>query len=287
MEFGLNITPIRKRGLMLNLGMTYSTSKNEVVSLGGQPPIVQNATMGQMNLEGFPLAGIFKKKVVSADLTTSGGRNVATNVMWEGGTPVPGTNFSAGGGAAVPCAEAPEVYWGQPIPESEGSFYGSLTLNNSFTANSDLTFYGLIDWIGGRTLVSGDIAAQHRFFLNSKAMQERTDPILLGYEALGGGGLWQPGIIDGSFGKLRTLSVSYNLPTSWVDRVPGISRANLNFSMNNVATLWVGDEGGFGAKQMDPEVSNQIGGATEGLNAYNQEGWGQLRTMLFTLRVSF
>ena len=118
-------------------------------------------------------------------------------------------------------------------------------------------------------------------------MQERTDPILLGYEALGGGGLWQPGIIDGSFGKLRTLSVSYTLPTSWVDRVPGISRANLNFSMNNVATLWVGDEGGFGAKQMDPEVSNQIGGATEGLNAYNQEGWGQLRTMLFTLRVSF
>ena len=287
-EFGANITPIRSRGLMLNFGMTYSTSKNEVVSLGGQPPIVQAASQGQMNLEGFPLAGIFQRKVVSADLTTTAaGRTVATNVMCEGGTKVAGTNFSRGGGAAVPCAEAPAVYWGQPIPESEGSFYGSLTLNNSLTANSDLTFYGLIDWIGGRTLVSGDIAAQHRFFLNSKAMQERNDPILLGYESLGGGGLWQPGIIDGSFGKLRTLSVSYNLPNSLVDRVPGISRANLNFSVNNVATLWVGDEGGFGAEQMDPEVSNQLGGATEGLTAYNQEGWGQLRTMLLTLRVSF
>tara|TARA_B110000263_G_scaffold250100_1_gene270483 strand:+ start:243 stop:3320 length:3078 start_codon:yes stop_codon:yes gene_type:complete len=287
-EFAANITPIRSKGLMLNLGMTYSTTKNEVVSLGGQPPIVQAASQGQMNLEGFPLAAIFQKKVVSSDLTTSeSGRTSASNAMCEGGEVVPGTNFSAGGGSPVPCAEAPAVYWGQPIPEKEGSIYGSLTVNNSFTQNSNLTFYALVDWLGGNTMVSGDIAAQHRFFLNSRAMQERTDPVLLGYESLGGGGLWQPGIIQAGFGKLRTIAVSYKLPNLWVDKIPGISGANLNFSMNNVATLWVDQEGGFGAKQMDPEVSNQIGGATEGLNAYNQEGWGQLRTMLFTLRLSF
>jgi len=287
-EIGANMTPIRSRGIMLNLGMTYSTTKNEVSSLGGQPPIVQAASQGQMNLEGFPLAGIFQKRVVSSTLVTNeAGRTSATNAMCEGGEVVPGTNFSRGGGSAVPCAEAPAVYWGQPIPEAEGSMYGSLTINNSYTRNSDLTFYALVDWVAGNTMVSGDIAAQHRFFLNSRAMHERTDEVLLGYESLGGGGLWQPGIIDAGFGKLRTLAVSYKLPNSLIDRVPGISGANLNFSMNNVATLWVDQEGGFGAKQMDPEVSNQLGGATEGLNAYNQEGWGQLRTMLFTLRLSF
>lgn len=287
-EIGADITPIRSRSLKLNLGMTYSTTKNEVSSLGGQPPIVQAASQGQMNLEGFPLAGIFQKRVTSSTLTTNAaGRTIATNAMCEGGETVSGTNFSRGGGSPVPCAEAPAVYWGQPIPEQEGSFYGSLTVNNSLTRNSDLTFYALVDWVAGNTMVSGDIAAQHRFFLNSKAMQERTDDVLLGYETLGGGGLWQPGIIDAGFGKLRTIAVGYKLPNSLVDRIPGISGANLNFSMNNVATLWVDQEGGFGAKQMDPEVSNQIGGATEGLNAYNQEGWGQLRTMLFTLRVSF
>jgi TonB-linked SusC/RagA family outer membrane protein len=287
-EIGANITPIRTRGVFLNFGMTYSTTKNEIISLGGQPPIVQSASQGQMNLEGFPLAGIFQRKVVSADLVTSAaGRTSATNAMCEGGDVVPGTNFSRGGGSPVPCGEAPAVYWGQPIPESEGSFYGTLTLNNNLTRKSDLTFYALVDWVAGNTMVSGDIAAQHRFFLNSKAMQERTDAVLLGYESLGGGGLWQPGIIDAGFGKLRTLAVSYKLPNTLVDKVPGISSANLNFSINNVATLWVDQEEGFGARQMDPEVSNQLGGATEGLNAYNQEGWGQLRTMLFTLRVSF
>ncbi len=285
-EFGANVTPVRSRGFHLNFGATYSTAKNEVISLGDQPPIVQSASQGQMHLEGFPLAGIYKKKVVSAELDKSGARTVATNVMCEGGTKYKDTNFSRGGGSAVPCAEAPEVYWGQPIPEAEGSLYGSLTLNNNLTANSDLTFYGLIDFISGRTLTSGDIAAQHRFFLNSREMQERDDPVLLGYEALGGGGLWQPGIIDGSFAKLRTISVTYKVPNSLVDKA-GLAAASLNFSINNVATLWVGQEESFGARQMDPEVSNQLGGSTEGLNAYNQEGWGQLKTMLFTLRVSF
>jgi hypothetical protein len=281
-ELVLRASVLRTNQVGLDLNFTYSTSKNEVADLGGQPPVVQDAGT-QYNVEGFPLGGIFLKRVISADIiqVPIGGNpvNLATNVMCEGGPVVPGTNFSRGGGAAVPCAEAPYVFWGQPVPEWEGSVSATLTLFRN------LQLYGLVDYLGGRTLISGDIAAVHRFFLNSRAILERTDPILLGYEALGGEGLWQPGTIDGGFAKLRTISASYTFPERWARRV-GASRLSLTLSAQNVATLWVGQRESFGHRQMDPEVQ-WFFGATEDQGAYNQEGWPQMRRFLASLRVTY
>lgn len=279
-ELAVGASSYRGEKASLDLRFTLSSTKNKVVDLGGQPPIVQSATMGQYHVEGFPLASIFFKRVVSAELVERGGRRVATNVMCEGGEKVPGTNFSRGGGSPVPCAEAPAVYWGQPVPEWEGGLSATLTLFRN------LQLYGLLDFIGGRTLIQGDLAAVHRFFLNSRAILERSDPILLGYEALGGAGLWQTGIIDGDFGKLRTLSATYTLPRRWAERV-GAARLAVTATAENMATLWVGQKSTFGHRAMDPERAQQIGGATEGLSAYNQEGWPQLRRFVTTLRVTF
>ncbi len=279
-ELLVNANVWRSENAALDLTLTLSSTRNEVVSLGGQPPVVQSATMGQYHVEGFPLGSIFKKRVVSADLVEKGGRTVATNVMCEGGELVPGTNFSRGGGTPVPCDQAPEVYWGQPIPQWEGGVSATLTLFRN------LQLYALVDWIGGLTMISGDIAAAHRFFLNTRAILERKDPILLGYEALGGSGLWQTGIIDADFAKLRTVSATYTLPRPWAERI-GASRISVTTSMDNVATLWVAQESVFGHRQMDPERANQVGGATPGMNAYNQEGWPMLRRFLTTLRITF
>ena len=277
-EVGVNANVFRSDAVSLDLGATFSTANNEITDLGGQPAVLESSTLGQYHALGQPLSAIYMKRVVSADLADG----AATNVMCEGGTILESgesAGISAGGGAPVPCADAPNVYWGQPIPNKEGSASATLSIGQN------LQLYALVDYVGGRTLVSGDIAAQHRFFINSRAILERTDPILLAYETLGGIGLWQSGIIDGDFAKLRSVSANYTLPDSWAQRL-NASRVTLNFAANNLATLWVGQAEGFGVKQMDPEVAQQTG-TTRGLTAYNQEGWPQLRTFTTTLRLTF
>ena len=278
-EFGINANVFNSDAVSVDVGGTFSTTNNEITDLGGQPAVVHTSTFGQYHVEGQPLAGIYMKRIVSATLDGSS----ATNVMCEGGSILSSgeaVDASAGGGAPVPCADAPNVFWGQPIPDKEGSAYTTISIGNN------LQLYAMVDYVGGRTLISGDIAAQHRFFINSKAILERTDPILLGYETLGGVGLWQPGVISGDFAKLRTVSLNYTVPNSWAQRL-NASRATINVAIQNPWTIWVGQPDSFGVKQMDPEVANQVGGATAGLTAYNQEGWPQLRTLTTTFRLTF
>ncbi len=280
-ELALTASVLEAENVGLDIGFNYSNTKNEVTDLGGQPPIVQQQTFGQWHVEGFPIASIFMKRVVSADLVTdASGFTTATNVMCEGGTGVTGRpDLSRGGGAPVPCASAPAVFWGHPIPTWEGSVSTTLTLFK------DLQIYALADYVGGFQKVFGDNAAVHRFFLNSRAILERTDPILLGYEAIGE--LWQPGVWNAGFAKLRTVSATYNLPRQWARKI-GASRMSLNAAMENVLVLWKAQsEDPFGHGISEVEKNQGIGGATNGLQAYQQEGWPQNKRFITTLRVTF
>ena len=279
-EVGINGTVFQSGNMSVGLGATFSTLDNEVTSLGGQPPITQSSSSlnRQFHVEGFPLASMFYKRVVSANLDGSSGRNVAVDLMCEGGTTEGASNFSWGGGAPVPCANAPEVYWGQPIPTREAGFYADFRIG-------DVSLYALVDYMGGHHMSLGDISAQHRFFLNSRAILERTDPILLGYEALGSGGLAQSGVVPGDFLKLRTVSASYTLPTSLAARMRA-SRIMVTSSVENLWTIWQKATESFGHPIMDIERNHQ-GTGQFGLNGYLQEGWPQLTRFLTTVRFTF
>ncbi|MCY4399058.1 MAG: SusC/RagA family TonB-linked outer membrane protein [Gemmatimonadetes bacterium] len=280
-EIALNGAVYSSDAFSVDLGGTFSTFENEVTNLGGQPPIVQSSSSlnRQFHVEGFPLGSMFYKRVVSADLDGSSGRNVATNLMCEGGAKVGDSEFSHGGGSPVPCATAPEVYWGQPIPNLEGGVYTNIRIGQS------LSLYALVDYVGGHHLSLGDVSAQHRFFINSRAILERMDPILLGYEALGSQGLAQSGVVAGDFVKLRTLSASYTLPES-VAEMMWASRVALTASVENLWTIWQKSEESFGHPIMDIERARQSPGQF-GLNGYVQEGWPQLTRFVSTLRFTF
>jgi TonB-linked SusC/RagA family outer membrane protein len=284
-EASLHARALQTANVDVAVTLSLSHNSNRVVDIGGLAPLIQEAGLGQYHVPGFPVAGIFLPRVVSADIDRSGSRPVATNVMCESGPRVPNTNFSRGGGPPVPCAEAPFVYWGQPVPTREGSLGVTVTLFRT------LQLHGLVDYVAGNRLISGDIGAVHGFFLNSREMVERDDPILLGYEAIrspryGLPGLWQAGIIDGGFAKLRTLSASYTLSHRLASRI-GASRAIVTLAFENVATLWVAQRESFGHRQMDPEVRWQAGGTTQGLTAYHQEGWPSLKRFITSFRVTF
>ena len=272
---------IRTRNANLHLGLKYSRNSNQVASLGGPASLVMNATFGQYHVPGYPLGSMFQRRVLSADITTVSGAPRATNMMCESGAVIPGTTFSKGGGPAVPCAQAPAVYWGNPLPKWEGSGNATLTLWRN------LQLFALVDFLGGNTILSGDIRASLMSFRNQPAILEAKDPILLAYDILDT--RRQPGIVDGGFAKLRQLSATYTLSPTLL-RKTGLSRASATLSAQNVATLWVAQRSDFGVKLTDPEVRNTAGSTTGndpgGLTGYNQEGWPQLRRILLALRVT-
>jgi TonB-linked SusC/RagA family outer membrane protein len=280
-EVAINGAVFNSDALSVDVGATFSAFENEIVDLGGQPPIVQSSSSlnRQFHVEGFPLGSMFYRRIVSADLDGSSGRNVATNLMCEGGETVGNSDFSHGGGSPVPCATAPEVYWGQPIPNLEGGVYTNIRIGQS------ISLYVLVDYVGGHHLSLGDISAQHRFFINSRAILERTDPILLGYEALGSQGLAQSGVVAGDFVKLRTLSASYTLPETMAEMMRA-SRVALTAQVENLWTIWQKSEESFGHPIMDIERARQSPGQF-GLNGYVQEGWPQLTRFVSTLRFTF
>jgi len=263
----------------LVLGFKFSHNTNEVVTLGGASSLVMNATFGQYHVPGYPLGSMFQRRVLSADITTASGTPRATNMMCESGAVLPGTNFSEGGGPAVPCAQAPAVYWGNPLPSWEGSVNATLTLFR------DLQLYALGDFLGGNTILSGDIRASLMSFRNQPAILEAKDPILLAYDILDT--RRQPGIVKGGFAKLRIVSATYNFPQNLLRSVK-MTRASATLSAQNLWTPWVAQRSDFGVKLTDPEVRNSAGSGSDpgGLTGYNQEGWPQLRRFLFSLRVT-
>jgi TonB-linked SusC/RagA family outer membrane protein len=272
-EVGIIGEALQRSNLGLTFAFKYSRNKNQINSLGGPSSLVLNAPFGSYNVTGFPLGGIFLTRIVSADLDLTGAVPRAVNMMCESGERVAGTNFSAGGGPPVPCAQAPAVYWGSPIPQWEGS------VNTTLTLFKNLQLYGQVDFVGGHTLSSGDIRASLMSFRNQVAIIEARDPILLGYDVLDT--RRQPGIIDAGFAKLRDVSATYTLPQKLSTRY-GFSRASITMSAMNLWTIWRAQLTDFGVRHVDTEVRN----ISDGFTAYYQEGWPQLKRFLTTIRVT-
>jgi len=272
-EFGIRGDALSRDNVHLSAGFSYSRNSNEIVSLGDQAAQVVNAPFGMHHVVGFPLGAIFMTRVVSADIDRSGATPRAINMMCESGELVPGTNFSGGGGPPVPCEDAPAVYWGSSQPRWEGSFNTTLTLWRN------LVLYSQVDFVGGHTLLSGDIRASLMSFRNQRSILEGNDPILLAYDILDI--RRQPGTIDAGFAKLRDLSATYTLPMGLTERM-GISRASVTLSGMNLWTIWRAQWEDFGVRHVDTETRN----VTSELNAYYQEGWPSLRRFLTTIRVT-
>ena len=267
LELGINTTPVRRENVSWNLAFTLATNDNEILELGGVtiPPATFNE-----QVEGFPINGIFLKRVVSAEYDGSG---KLTNVLCDGGT---GPSGKDSGGAAVACATAPTVFWGGPLPKWQGS------LSTTVTLFGDLRLYALADYQGGHWRTNGDVAASHLFFANSRCINERPicDPELAAYASQGQ--VWQTGTMKAGFAKLRTLSATYTLPSSIVGRV-GASRGTFTLAGHNLARLWTAEDSKYGHRITDPEIGKE----GTALDTYNQELWPQFTTITTSLRLSF
>ncbi|WP_256009145.1 TonB-dependent receptor [Desertivirga xinjiangensis] len=83
-------------------------------------------------------------------------------------------------------------------------------------------------------------------------------------------------IEDGSFLRLKTISLGYNLPAGWVERMK-LGAVNVSASAQNLAT-WTKYTG------MDPEVSVRYSALTQG---FDYSAYPRARTLTFDLKVTF
>jgi hypothetical protein len=254
---------------------TLATNKNRIDVLGQDTPIPNTGAgqaVGAYNVAGFPMGSFFHQRIVSARLTAPGH---VTDVMCEGGT-----DFGNGNGTVVPCDGAPAIYSGSPTP----TWLSALSADISWRR---WRLVGVAEFQGGHWMIDGNLGAAHIFFNDSKAAVEQTDPIFVAYQAAGAFG--PAGLMKAGFGKLRNVSLTYEVPERWAGLI-GASSGSVTLTGANLATLWRAQYGTFGARAIDPEV--RINATTwfndpNLTNAYNQESWPQYRRFLATVRLAF
>jgi TonB-linked SusC/RagA family outer membrane protein len=289
-ELAVDASPVNMRRWGLDLRGTIATNDSKILSLGGVPPTFVGASyIQQFNIEGFAPSAFFYKKVLSADIvpdttcTRQAGACVsaptfilprAVNVMCEGGT-----DLGRGNGTTVPCATAPRLYAGRPTPSWNGSFSGTVRLG------SQTRVLALVDYLGGLHAIVGDVGAQHTFFRNSRTSIAGDNPIVQGYRN-DPNGPGATGLMDASFARLRTVSLTYDLPNGLTQSMRA-SRASVTVAAENLMFLWRAQPDSYGAKWIDPELLPNRTTDVTGNYTYTQESWPQLARFRTTLRFTF
>jgi TonB-linked SusC/RagA family outer membrane protein len=228
----------------MSVGLT--TMGNRIEDMGGSPPLLVVALSGmpsrsQFHVEGFPIAGLFAKKVESAEFV-SGNSGPVTNAMCDGGRGKRGLEM---GGPPVPCAEAPDVFWGQVDPSWQVHWSSTWTLLRSWRLTA------AIDAQAGHVLNADYRQAQND--RGSRNLIFQDDPIFMATQQFSRGG---QAIHNAGFAKLRELSLSYTLPEAWVQTI-GASSARIAASWWNVTTLWIEQEYmPDGQRIWDPEMTS-------------------------------
>jgi hypothetical protein len=259
LEALITVRPIQRPSTSLDFSLNLATNKNEVVSMGGLPPVLFNQDFVQRNQEGYPIGAFFERKVVSAELNAAG---KAINVMCDAGP--------AANNAAVACASAPRLYSGQPDPSFHGSFsshlrvFGRLELGIMTDFKRGHRVWNVDEWLRCTVFQNCEI----NFY------PERFDPkevaaVQAGYHT----NELQPG----NFFALRELSATYRIPEQWLTRL-GTPKASISVAGRNLHK-WTSYRG------LDPETGRSFYGTN--LDWLNYALVPQLAQLTTTVRFGF
>jgi TonB-linked SusC/RagA family outer membrane protein len=203
LELLATVNPIRSNKLNWDASLSIATNHNELVSFGGsREQILFGAfTNSQRHREGYPLGSFWATDVArNADgsiiPTSSGGVTVNNSCTW------PDTDDPNGPGGSCQ-----EIYLGSSTPTWE------IGLANTFTIGGNLRVYAHLDSKGGNWLVCAICSIRNRSNTNTwEVANPLADPLeVLRWRSL----QTMTHLSKADFIKLRELSVSYNLPTSW------------------------------------------------------------------------
>jgi hypothetical protein len=282
-ELAVDGTPFSGDKVSLDLRGTIATNSTKILDMGDLEPLIVASGL-QWDVEGFAPGSFFYKRVLNSTIQKIPVGSVQLPIGFD---PIceGGTDLGLGNGTEVSCDGAPRIFAGRSSPSWNGSFSATLTLGKR------LRVLGLVDYIGGHYINCGDCWAMHAFFLSSKEVLEGTDPILSGYLGTfflqGDGDTWaRTGHFKAGFAKLRTVSVSYDLPPG-ILRWVGASRGSITVAGENLATLWRAQSEAFGVSWIDSEISTNAPWAGTRDYGYVQESFPQAMRLRATARFTF
>ncbi len=230
-EVMLRATPVNTRSLQWDATVALSTNSNELVTWGDAP--LTSIDFGsfaqvQRHIPGYPLGGMWKTDVerdASGDpvLTPSGGVTVLDE----------------------------KEYVGPSTPTREVGFTSTITLFDN------IRLFANLDYKGGHYQWCAICSVRSRIDLNTRLVndpRQDSDPDIRTQVAVVRSLQTATWIKPADFLKLREVSVSYQIPTDWTQRV-GFNTAALTLSARNLWmwTRYEFDQEGFGSP--DPEVN--------------------------------
>ncbi|HEX6940027.1 MAG TPA: SusC/RagA family TonB-linked outer membrane protein [Longimicrobiales bacterium] len=221
-EVGLNATAVNRSNVRWDVAATFSTNDDEIGPLPA-PIIFGLGGNSQRHQQGFPFGAYFGRKVGIDPATGEAGFVTDT-----------------------------AVFLGQPTPEWQSAISTTLTLFDH------ITLFALLDIQAGQSLYNstedfacgllggGEFGSLCPETYERGPDGEYTDEAKIKQFASSVGAI-APWVEDASFAKLRTVSVQWEMPSSWVQRF-GASSASFTFSGQELAT-WTDYTG------LDPEIN--------------------------------
>ncbi|MFW5904858.1 MAG: SusC/RagA family TonB-linked outer membrane protein [bacterium] len=269
LEASLNVQPVVTPSATWDLTLSMARNDSEIQDLGEEDRIVESSAFGVEHRVGFPIASWFHRRVVDADFDAEG-QVIQDSMMCDDGE-----------GGTTPCFEdgslvAPLVHLGRSEPLHEGSVSSTVTLFDR------LRIYGLVDFKTGFKKWDHVNRVRCSLFNTCRENVEPEEFIdddpgrVASYQF--GGTFGAEYIRDSSFFRLRELSVSYQVPEEFAQRV-GASRATVTLSGRNLGewTDWTG---------MDPEA-RFLGGARGNFGGVEQNHLPQLTRFVTSINLSF
>jgi len=277
-ELGLNASLLQTERVNFGLGFNVARNQNRIDDMGG-------VLSGQFK-EGFGFPAIWGRHVhrdpetgkPSADINPVTG--AAINILCDGGTGVNGLEI---GGAAVPCAQAPQLYTGRATPEWDASFTPSLELgeNLRISALVDIRYNYVVNERGLATNYGFGTCEPCVMTPAEKAADwdaiiwqaSRTTPQMAAWGA----------DVEQSFAKLRDLSAVYTLSPSISERF-GASRTSVQLGIRNLPEFWRKTWTDPWGRRIATSDTRRTGGELDTINRTNLPG---ATGVIMTVRASF
>lgn len=251
---------VSRRNVGLDLTLNLATNHSEILDLGGESFIARGEVGGYR--VGYPVNAVFNKRVVSAKLDASG---EPVDVLCDGGP----------NAAPLPCGQAPRVYLGRGDAPIIGAFSTTLTLFDR------IHIFGLVDFQTGFKKFNKEWWNRCPWGIAGncpeRVFPERFSAEHIAEFYMGDIGVSSSAVENGSFAKLREISIDYTLPQRLASRI-GASHANVTLAARNLHT-WT-KYTGFDPESLSPQ-------------AFGASRWGdqgvipQLAQFVTTLKVTF
>jgi TonB-linked SusC/RagA family outer membrane protein len=308
-EWALNVRPITKRDFSWDLGFQFSTNRNRVLSLAGAQ-FVNYGGVGGFAISvaevGQPVGafrdfdyircgrGIHILDASSNDVNVDdlcGAEANSKQALFINDGSYSNTGGDAGAGAGYPLLEPDSRILGDPNPKWTGSVHTGFRFGK-------ISVSGLVDVRHGGLVYNGTRGALNAIGTSKESGDLRGKSVVFGQNfmpgSVAGPGvgtsavldqnwfqnyystftfLGQPFYEDGSFVKLREISVGYTLTGGFVSRSMGLSSIDLRVAGRNLA-VWTNYTGA------DPETN--LSGADTGARGIDWFNNPQTRSFVFS-----